>query len=198
MLAIALAAWITRRAGTRASERVRMIAGYAALALAHALAYGYAQQRVALWLPRALDAPAFTTLALLGGGAAWFAVRDQPRVRPAFDRLASLVAVALVAAASAVAAPPLTLAQRWGAGALTAIAMAGLLALGGALASVAIVCVRRTPQLRREAAAIYAAALAPASLLGPAWALTYGYRHCAWAASAAIVCAIALVPRRPG
>ena len=198
LLALTVAWWTTARHALRLPERARLIAAYGALALAHSLAYGYVQQRVGLWLPRTLDAPALCGIALAGSAAAWFTfgARFAGRVTPPLRIASHVAAVALLIALATVAAPSSALALRWDARVLAWCSLAALASIGSVLAWSSASVIRGTEtSLRSAAATIYVAALAPAALLGPALVLASGYRSCTWSAAVALSCAILIAPR---
>jgi hypothetical protein len=188
----ALLAWLAaRRAASEVPGAARcalLITGYCGLAVGHALAFTFAQQRLGTWLARPLVAPALCVLALGGAAALLFALRSSAgpaRRGPAL--LLSLPAPALmIALAATAAAPTPESVAKWG-NALNWIALSAACGLGAALALGALQWLRRTPlALRAPSAIAYVAMLAAGVLLGPGLVLMSGYRSCALAAAIAL------------
>ncbi|HMI90569.1 MAG TPA: hypothetical protein VK509_04355, partial [Polyangiales bacterium] len=208
LLALALAgvlAWLAaRRTGGELipsrGSRAALVAGSCALALGHALAFAFAQQRIGIWLSRPLEAPALCVLALGAAGAAVFALRSSSALvaRSAAFAL-SLSASALLIALALVGTPDRQLIAKWGSAPLAWVALCSTCALGGVLALGAREWLRRTPPaLRALGLVAYVATLAAGVLIAPGLVLGSGYRSCAIGAALALaLAAVGTLTHRP-
>jgi len=195
-LAVALAVLLTwiaaRKIGAAeipgAGSRALVSAGYCALALGHALAFAFAQQRIGTWLSRPLEAPALCVLALGSAAAVVFALRSTAAVVARGTAFASsLPASTLLIAFAFVGSPTPQLIAKWGSTPLSWIALCCATALGSALALGTLEWLRRTPPAMRASSLVaYVATLAVGVLLGPGLILISGYRSCAIGAAIAL------------
>jgi hypothetical protein len=196
VLALALATWATRGREAKRGERARLIAAFGMLALAQALAYGFAQHLAALWLPRAADAPALCAFVLLGTAAVCYGIPDRELSAKLVHVQRVLVFVGWLALLRLSSGPRPELAVRWGDRGMAWATVVTLAFTGASLGWPLRAIVRQTvSSLRTTATTIYLAALAPAVLLGPGLALLFGYRSTTWCAFGMLVISALVAPR---
>lgn len=206
LFALVLAVLAARAPAARelGGGRAALIIGYGGLAIGHALVLTFAQQRVAIWSLRPLDAPALSVLVLAGGGGALLALMRSPG-RASVRRMPRALAFALCAPAPALliafastSTPAPELAVQWGQARLAWLALGGLIALGAACAlGIHAWSACTTPATQRAAVVTYVGALAPGVLLGPSLVSISGYRSCALCASVALALAMLATLLRP-